>query len=482
MNKKIIFLILLLTLFEFSHLGYDETVYNSINKIYTSNQLKSEVYFNIISNSGRYYEVTNLDGTVIIKNGNKILGKLPLGENAFSFMHDGSSNYNITFTFPNPFKVCGIIISSQNYNYTNILESSKTFYILRKREMEFTILNNNKLIPQIICVSVSLSYSYRVDVQRAFFKEKNKEFVPYYIKSQYYMDFYAILTDELIFNTVIYNPNPEKDITYYIKCSVDLKNNQAINITENKAICLNSNVKFFKIDNNKFNYFEISLLKNTQLFWYDNNYKKTKINLSISEYKNKNSEFLVLNATQNKGCFSIIFSDEENTITNNTQIILSLFNSRSYKITITNAIYNNHRIIFELNSYYNLTNIILPSKVEIISITTEKYDNLVYEFKSKLKTFQIILQFDKIEDYIDDYYKVKFIYQNIKEKEKEYKGLILIDILLIFVCSFITFGFLIFYCTGKEIDRNKLESKGFIEIGEKIEMIYCCKKYKNKNN
>lgn len=38
MNKKIIFLILLLTLFEFSHLGYDETVYNSINKIYTSNQ------------------------------------------------------------------------------------------------------------------------------------------------------------------------------------------------------------------------------------------------------------------------------------------------------------------------------------------------------------------------------------------------------------------------------------------------------------
>ena len=59
--------------------------------------------------------------------------------------------------------------------YFNI-NSSLTYYILRQRELNFLIKNENPLVPKIIEVTLYLAYSYKVNVLSAKFEENNKNF------------------------------------------------------------------------------------------------------------------------------------------------------------------------------------------------------------------------------------------------------------------------------------------------------------------
>lgn len=429
----------------------------------------------------------NFYGKVIIKKNNEIIGELPSSENAFNFQHDGTSEYNLTYTFPDPFVICGIMISSQKSEYISILNSSLTYNILRKREMNFLIKNENPLIPKIICITLYLAFSYKVNVYyNAKFQENNKNFTAKYIRDERYIYYYAILSDNLKFMPVVYNPNSYNDVTYSTLCFISLNIQSNNIITNNETICLNKDFNYYQINNNESNYFEISFMGGTRLYLVENNFEEKRINSSISEYKSNNQTFLYLETyNNNKGCFSVIFFPDENkTITKDTDFKLTLFHSRSFKFTINNPSHKYHRIIFDNNVYYFLTEIILSNKEsEIITNGTIDKDNMkIYEIKSNEEIIPIELVFEKSSFYVLDYYDVLFSYRGFDKEKINHlnKILIIIDVLLILVCCFIILRLILYLCSND--DFKKLENLGYVDYQDKFYKVYLCRKRKNKNN
>lgn len=485
MNKELKYLMLFLIKIGLCFCDYDENVLGSFENIYIYSP-KNILYFNIKKLSTKYFEILNFYGTVIIKKNDKIIGELPSSENAFYFEHDGTSEYNLTYKFPNPFKICGIKISSRNSEYTSLLNTSLTYYILREREMDFLIENENPSIPKIISIILDLVYSYKVNVLRAIFEENNKTFTAKYIRYEKYIAYYAILTDTLKFMPVVYNPNPYEDVTYCTSCFIYLNEDKNNIITKNKTICSNSNFNYYQIENNKSTYFEISFNEYTNLYLVENNFENKKINEYITEYKLNNRSFLYFEAyNNNKGCFSIIFfSDESKSITKDTDFLLTLFYSRSFKFTIKNPSHRFHRIIFKTNVYFYLAEIILSNnKSKIITNGTDDNNyNKIYEIESNEENIPIELVFKKSIPNSLDYYDVSFSYRgyDVEKKNKNYNILIIIDVLLILVCCFIILRLIVYLCTND--DFKQLEKLGYVDYEDKFYKVYLCRKRKSKNN
>ena len=481
MNKKFNFLIFLLINIRLCFSDYDVNVLGSFENIYTSSP-KNVLYFKLQILSGKYFEVLNFYGKVIIKKSNTIIGKLPSSENSFYFEHDGTSEYNLTYIFPDPFKICGIKISSKNSEYSSILNSSLTYYILREREMNFLIKNENPLVPKIVRVTLYLAYSYKVNVLWAKFEENNKNFTAKYIRDEKYIEYYAILSDNLKFMPIVYNPNAYQDLTYSISCLITLDIDKNSIIAKNTTICSNKNFNYYQIDSNASPFIEISFMKNTKLYLVENNFENKRIDSSISEYKLNNQTFLLLETDgMNKGCFSVIFfTDEDKTIIKDTDFKLTLFNSRSFKITIKNPSHNYHRIIFKTNDYFYLTKIILENKEsEIITDgTIDKNYNKIFEIKSNEEIIPIELVFEKSIHYSLDYYEACFSYRGFdEEKEKKYTILIIIDVLLILVCCFIILRLVVYICSNN--DFKPLEKLGYVDYEDKFYKVYLCRKRKS---
>ena len=483
MNKELNFLILFLINIGLCFSDYDVNVIGSFQNIYT-NAPKKILYFKIQKSTGNYFEVLNFYGRIIFKKNNKKIEELPSSENSFFFEHDGISEYNLTYIFPDPFKICGIMISSKNTEYSSLLNTSLTYYILRQREMNFLIKNGNPLIPKIISVKLYLDYSYKVNIlNSAKFEEKNITFTAKYIRYDKYIEYYAILSDNLIFKPVVYNPNSYQDVTYTTLCLATLNIEKNNIITNNKTICSNSDFNYYQIDNNNNSYFEISFGDYTKLYFAKNNFINIKINSSISEFKLNEPTFLLYESyNNNKGCFSIFFfKDENKTITKDTNFKLTLFESRSFKFTIKNPKYKYHRILFKTNDYFYLTGIILKNNDYseiIVNGTTDKNYNKIYEIKSNEEIIPIELIFKKSPFYSLEYYEASFSYKGYnKEKKKNYKILIIIDILLICACCFVILRLIVYICSNDNF--KPLEKLGYDNYEDKFYKVYFCRKRKS---
>ena len=113
----------------------DEMIMGSLTKYGTT--ITSKRIYQIRQFSDRnYFKVYSYYGKVeILDSKEVVLSTLKDGEKDFIFNYQDSIYYLI-FTPPNPLVPCGFQVLSSNIEYTNILTSSLTLYLVKEREFE----------------------------------------------------------------------------------------------------------------------------------------------------------------------------------------------------------------------------------------------------------------------------------------------------------------------------------------------------------
>jgi hypothetical protein len=365
-----------------------------------------------------YYEIININSILTIYKGDNQIAKLENDkENAYYFKFDSNYDYYIFFEFPNyssEFYAFYISIGDKELNL--ITTSSLTLRYAKKREFSLKI-KNNESTPQLIAIRI---YMDKYGAVESFSLEDHGEsFIPDYnrydthVYSEHHDTYYAVIEDELTFKPVIYYPYTQ--IYEYHSVTISLINDFQI-LSENMTSCIStslySNLIYFQL-NPPLNrpYYEISFKENSVLYYIKNNFYRTKIS-SINEYTTNNYKFFMINTTNNEGCFSILFSDEKNTISEESSFTLSLFDSRNYEATFINT-KKYIQIKFPKNDYFNMS-IFLPSLGKKINYryynpTTKEY---FFIFENILNELLVQFQFIRIGA-VSTYYDIQLTYSGL---------------------------------------------------------------------
>ena len=311
----------------------------------------------------------------------------------------------------------GFILKSQNSPYNYILNSSVTFDLIRKRSINYKIVNN-KNQKSIICIRIPTTF--RIDIKQnseTQIEENGNKINCKYLRQRksdgyYTYYFYAVLSDNISFFSNFYT-------TWYVtlndisSASIYLDNYKIYEITEDQTISLNDGSFEFYIIKNNMSQFEISFLQNTELYMIESNVEYIKIK-DIQRY-NKNSNLFMMDSQKSKGLFHIMFMNEKNSIKNDKTFSLYICDTREYKMTIINDKTKYIQFGFMYNSYINLTKIYISQEdKEIYASYKNSDDYYIFEFEkdSNSNETEITLKFEKKKD-LSEFKEVRLFYKAI---------------------------------------------------------------------
>ena len=215
------------------------------------------------------------------------------------------------FKFPINFKICGFKVSNSYKENNNVLNSYLSLPFLNDRKYNINIYNKEK---NTELISIRIPKSTIKEIDEVYLHDNGIKFIPISKSNEKYIFYYVLIKNKLILDIRFSNPNKEKESINY----ADIYLNYEIieNISNSSTLCLNNeNIKFYKINKEEniinFNY-ELSIIKNTKLYFIENNTKINQIKSNII-YNNKNTGIgiLMLDSFENNGCFIVNFPNEK---------------------------------------------------------------------------------------------------------------------------------------------------------------------------
>ena len=397
-------------------MDYDEEFTTGQKQLFRPSQSYTKV-FKLVKQDKDYYEIINVNSILTIYKGDTQVAKL--GEDkdhSYYFKYDSNYVYYIKFDFPSFSNDFYAFYVSTDDEELNILSSSLTLRFAKEREFSIYV-KNKETTPQIIAFEIYFDSQYGI-VNSISIEENSVNFVPFsskydtysYRRSYYY---YAIITNELIFKPII---KYQYSSIYEFKKAILRFQYETNLISENTTKCVSQdsiyNFQFYKMNppSNK-PYYEISFKKNSLLYILKGNFNKEEIT-SITKYSVDSYGYLMANTLSNEACFSVIFSDEKNTITEDTTFSLPLFDSRNYDVLFKGS-KKYIQIKYPKNDYFNLS---IYSKNEGKEINYKFYNMVskeyVYIFSKDSNELPIQFRFTRIET-VYNYYTIEIIYNGL---------------------------------------------------------------------
>ena len=409
--KKIIFLILLSQLC--FAIDYDEEITTGQKLYFTTQSFKKKTY-KLVKENNDYVEIYNFYSKLTIMKGDTEIIKLENSneEESYYFKYDSNSIYYIIFEFPtSSFNICGFKVSSSEEEY-NLLTSKLYLYFAKKREFTLKIKNTENT-PQIIELELYMDQYAAFESSKA--QENGITFIPNYSQESYFssrwVKFNLILNDELIFMPIIKYPYTQISQLNFASITLTYKNDNVI--SKNFTKCLSQgNFEYYKLNypNDKL-YCETSFSKNTLLYNIKSNTNLNKIT-EITSFSNNQLSFLMINATEYQGCFSVIFKDKDNKINEDQDFNLTLFDARSYDVLFTQP-KNYIQIKYQINEFYNLTLSTTNQKLISYSYFYPNDKSYVFLFEKTSDEFKVQFNFEQISVPTNDYYVVNISYNGI---------------------------------------------------------------------
>ena len=414
MLEKILILIILIEVY-FATIIYDE----EINSTATITYMNTPKYPNRIYKLNKYknyYEIYNMNITLKIYKGDNLIKILENNlEEAFYFKYNDNEEYYISAEFPSTCDLCGFIVSSEDHEL-NILSDEYTTNLYFGRYRNFSLkIKNKENSSQILKIKISLKSDKYGVFHKAYFEENGTDFIPF-STSDYVYNYsrsntsYPIISDELIFKPeFMYQFSSQQKFYYEVGIEVNYINNV---ISKNYTQCIPKNkFAFYKLNNPSNDTYEISFLTGSLIYLMKNNLNKLKLN-SINKYNINDYDILFVDSSNNEGCFSIIFSDEKNYMSPNTDYKLTLFDSRDYTFYVTNN-QKYLQINYLKNDYFNVS-LYVNGSTEI-KYKFLKFNKYLFIFENTFKESLFKFKFEKNKVLDMNYYDIEFFYFGLDE-------------------------------------------------------------------
>ena len=418
---KTIRIILLFFFIEFSlAINYDEEFSQGLKNFYSTSTITQKTYK--LTGAYNYYEIINYNTNLTFYRGDEELIKLKgLIEESFFFQKESNYDYFIKVELELPHTYAGVYLQGGN-NALDILSLSGSSLAIRfaeRREASLKIINKEST-PQIIFVQLDLNSES--NVSSAKLEENGVESVfPCVVANHdnpnsHYVKYYALLTNEILFKPLLYYPSSNTQNFHY--GSARLNYLTYTSITDNIVQCpgKGNNVLGYKLTSpaNK-PYYEISIKANSLIYNMKNNFEANKIT-SINRYSNDYA-YLLADTNKNIACFSIIFSDEKNSIIEDSDLKIVLFDTRDYNATFAGS-KKYIQIIYKKNDYFNLTLFLLNENVEI-KFRYYDFKNMqyFYSFEKTSDELQVQFHFEKVKEFSSNmnYYQIEMSYKGLDE-------------------------------------------------------------------
>ena len=379
-----------------------ETITGGGEKVYSYSKTQNYL-IKRTSPTQKYFEITHFNTQYELLKGEEIIytGEVQSDDAYYFFEHDGSEYY---LNMKKGSGAGGFNIRSSDKEFSLVLTSSLELVLFRKRSFEIT-LQNDKNSPQLLCVYIP--YIFRLAIDSETFKENNDKFTPLKkdVRSSdyqgYHHYYFMILNSKIIINLSL-STKWSSTISQSTKAKIEIDKSQIKDISSNYVNCVyRGDSGFFTITSNSYSDYELSFPGNSKIYYFESNKKATLLETNKIYSKNKN--FIYVDATDSKTCFSIFFLNGKFIIKDTSTYSLNLFISRYYDITIQNSQAKYFQVLFEKNSYFKITKIELTDqKTEIEALYLNPYNYYVYQFYKASNEMPIKIYFEQT-DHISDY-------------------------------------------------------------------------------
>ena len=407
---KMILLICLLAL-SFG-MEYDED-FTSGMKYYTYTYKPSftKITYRLVKQSKDFYEIIIYNCVLTIYEEDNEEAKLTNNDEAYYFQYDSNSQYYLVMEVPSSsWSFFGFNVQIGDAEL-NILSSSLTLWFAERREFSLTIQNKEET-PKIIQIKITLiSYS---KCDSATVEENGTIFNPFSIITKQL--YYIILNDELTFKPILYYTNT---INYFRSVRVELTILDNT-ISDDLVQCLSSDVTYYKVINPTDKpYYEVAFKENSLVYNVKDNFNYQQA-ISGNKYSINDYGYLLVNATVNEVCFSVIFTDEKNSISEDSNLNLYLFGTREYNYTFIGE-KNYIQIKYAKNDYFTLRIYSGDGNREInYRYFNPRTNEYLFIFEKASNELSVIFHLEKIKDFTTKYYQMEINYKGLdKDIESE---------------------------------------------------------------
>lgn len=402
------YILLILNMMDLFYTQSTETITGEGEKVFSYSKTQNYL-IKRTSPSQKYFEITHFNTQYELLKGETIIytGEVQSNDANYFFEHDGSEYY---LNMKKGSGAGGFNIRSSDKEFSLVLTSSLELILFTERSFEIT-LQNDKNSPQLLCVYIP--YTFRLAIDSQTFKENNDIFTP--LKKEvrssdyqgYHYYYFMILNSKIIINLSLYT-KWSSTISQSTKAKIEIDKSQIGDISNNYVNCVKmGDIGFFTITSNSYSDYELSFSENSKIYYFESNKKKTLLENNKIYSKNKN--YIYVNATESKTCFSIFFLNGKFIIKDTSTYSLNLFNSRYYDMTIQNSQAKYFQVLFEKNSYFKITKIELTDqKTEIEALYLNPYYFYVFQFYKASNEMPIKIYFEQINHFSD--YKTVDLY------------------------------------------------------------------------
>jgi len=391
---------------------YDEDFTTGM-KYYTYKPSFTTRTFSLVKQSKDYYEIISYNCILTIYEGDTEVTKLSNNDEAYYFKYDSNSQYYLVMEIPSSYSFFGFNVQIGD-SELNILTSSLTLYFAGRREFSLAV-KNSETTPKIIQINISMVYYAAIDSVTV--EENGIVFNPFSkISSQTEIKYYMILNDELTFKPIVYWTST---INYFrsVKVKLTYLDNS---ISEDFIQCLKSDVAYYKMINPIDKpYYDITFKGDSLLYNIKDNFNYQRA-ISGNKYAINDYGYLLVNATAKEVCFSVTFTDEKNSISEDTNLNLYLFDTSDYYYTFIGE-KKYIQIKYAKNDYFTLR-IYLDDKNEEINYRYFNPRTKEYFFVFEKTSTELSVRFnlEKIKDFTTKYYQMEINYKGLdKDIETE---------------------------------------------------------------
>ena len=381
--------------------------FTSGTKYYTYKPSFTTRTFRLVKQSNDYYEIISYNCILTIYEGDNEVTKLSNNDEAYYFKYDSNLQYYLVLEIPSSsFTFFGFYVQIGDTEL-NILTSSLTLHFAGRREFSLGV-KNSEVTPKIIQIEINMNYN--VAIESTTVEENGIAFNPFSnIITQTNIKYYMILNDELTFKPIVYWTST---INYFRSATVKLTYLDN-SICEDKIQCLSSDVAYYKMINptNK-NFYDITFKGDPLIYNIRDNFNYQQA-ISGNKYEINDYGYLLVNATGNEVCFSVMFTDEKNSISTDTNLNLYLFDTSDYKYTFIGE-KKYIQIKYSKNDYFTLK-IYLEDKNEEINYRyfNSRTNEYFFIFEKVSNELSVRFNLEKIKDFTTKYYKMEINYKGL---------------------------------------------------------------------
>ena len=413
------YILLILNMMEPFYTQSIETITGEGEKVYSYSKTQNYL-IKKASSTKKYFEITHFNTEYELLKGEKTIhtGEQQSNDAYYFFEHDGSDYY---LNMKKGSGAGGFNIRSSDKEFSLVLTSSLELIVFTKRSFEIT-LQNDKNYPQLLCIYIP--YVSKLVIDSAKFKENNNNFAPIEkkvrsIDNQGYSYYYFMILNSKIIINLSLSTNWYSTISQSTKAKIEIDKSQIEDISSDYVNCVKSgDIGLYTITSNSYSDYELSYSgnSNSKIYYFESNKEKTLLETNKIYSKNKN--FIYVDATNSKTCFSIYFLNGKFIIKDTSTYSLVLFKSRYYDITIQNSQAKYFQVKFEKNYYINITKIeLVNQKTEIKALYLNPDNYYVYQFYRTSNEMPIKIYFENT-DSISDYKEIELKFFAFNEDMK----------------------------------------------------------------